>query len=108
MVDKRRYKCRVVRFNQDSEVRQIIQYDRHRKSLYFSGISNKFIKENKNGDICLANCEVRAVMVTNIAGDSDLDITEQPRLKRVVSSVQLELQLTVWLTSLPLIPYRFI
>lgn len=33
MTDERKYRCRVVRFNQDLEIRQIIQYD-HRGRVY--------------------------------------------------------------------------
>lgn len=69
MTDERKYRCRVVRFNQNSEKRQIIQYDNHGESLYTSGMLRKYIEENKNGDICLADCDAGAVTVTDRAGE---------------------------------------
>lgn len=66
--DERKYRCRVVRFNQDPEIRQIIQYDHRGESLYTSGMLSKYIEENKNGDICLADCDAGAVIVTDKAG----------------------------------------
>lgn len=68
-VDKKRYRCRVVRFNQDSEERQIIQFDHQGKSLYTPGMLDKFIQENLNGDICLADCDAGAVIVTDRTGE---------------------------------------
>lgn len=68
MTDERNYKCRVVRFNQDPEIRQIIQYDNQGKRLYTPGMLSKYIEENKNGDICLADCDAGAVIVTDKAG----------------------------------------
>lgn len=68
MTDVRKYRCRVVRFNQDLEIRQIIQYDHRGKSLYTSGMLSKCIEENKNGDICLADCDAAGVIVTDRAG----------------------------------------
>lgn len=68
MTDERKYTCRVVRFNQDPEIRQIIQYDHRGESLYTSGMLSKYIEENKNGDICLADCDAGAVIVTDRAG----------------------------------------
>lgn len=68
-VDKKRYRCRVVRFNQDSEERQIIQFGHQGKSLYTPGMLDKFIQENLNGDICLADCDAGAVIVTDRTGE---------------------------------------
>lgn len=68
MTDERKYRCRVVRFNQDPEIRQIIQYDHRGESLYTSGMLSKYIEENKNGDICLADCDAAGVIVTDRAG----------------------------------------
>lgn len=69
MTDERKYRCRVVRFNQDPEIRQIIQYDNRGESLYTSGVLNKYIEENENGDICLADCDAGAVVVTDRTGN---------------------------------------
>lgn len=68
MTDERKYRCRVVRFNQDPEIMQIIQYDHQGESLYTSGMLSKCIEENKNGDICLADCDAGAVVVTDKSG----------------------------------------
>lgn len=68
MTDERKYRCRVVRFNQDPEIMQIIQYDHRGESLYTSGMLSKYIEENKNGDICLADCDAAGVIVTDRAG----------------------------------------
>lgn len=68
MTDERKYRCRVVRFNQDPEIWQIIQYDHRGESLYTVGMLSKCIEENKNGDICLADCDAGAVVVTDRAG----------------------------------------
>lgn len=68
MTGERKYRCRVVRFNQDPEIRQIIQYDHQGESLYTSGMLSKYIEENKNGDICLADCDAGAVIVTDKDG----------------------------------------
>lgn len=67
MTDKMRYRCRVVRF-EGSEKTQIIQYDDQGKTIYASGMSNKCIKENKNGDICVADFDAGAVLVTDGEG----------------------------------------
>lgn len=68
MTDERKYSCRVVRFNQDPEIWQIIQYDHQGESLYTSGMLSKYIEENKNGDICVADCDAGAVVVTDKSG----------------------------------------
>uniref|UniRef100_K1RF64 Uncharacterized protein n=1 Tax=Magallana gigas TaxID=29159 RepID=K1RF64_MAGGI len=47
---------------------QIIQYDHQGESLYTSGMLSKYIEENRNGDICLADCDAGAVVVTDKAG----------------------------------------
>lgn len=67
MTDDRKYRCRVVRY-EGSEERQIIQYDEEGKSLYTSGMLRKYVKENQNGDICVADCNAGAVVVTDRAG----------------------------------------
>lgn len=68
MADERKCRCRVVRFNQGSDEMQIIQYDQQGKSLYKSGML-KYIEENKNGNICLADCDAGAVIVTDRTGE---------------------------------------
>lgn len=67
MTDDKKYRCRVVRF-EGSDERQIIQYDHKGKPLYTSGMLRKYVKENQNGDICVADCNAGAVVVTDRAG----------------------------------------
>lgn len=69
MTDERKKRCRVVRYNKDSEKRQIIQYDHRGESLYTSGMLSTYIEENRNGDICLADSHAGAVIITNRAGE---------------------------------------
>lgn len=68
MVDERKFRCRVVRIYQGYEKTQIIQYGHQGKSLYTSGMFDKFIEENKIRDICLAACDAGAVTVTDRTG----------------------------------------
>lgn len=67
MADDKKYRCRVVRFEGSGE-RQIIQYDHEGKPLYTSGMLRKYVKENQNGDICVADCNAGVVVVTDRAG----------------------------------------
>lgn len=47
---------------------QIIQYDQLGKSLDISGMLDNYIEENKNRDICLADCDAGTVIVTDRMG----------------------------------------
>lgn len=67
MTDDKKYRCRVVRF-EGPEERQIIQYDQEGKPLYTPGMLRKYVKENQNGDICVADCNAGAVIVANRGG----------------------------------------
>nr|XP_022292427.1 uncharacterized protein LOC111103438 [Crassostrea virginica] len=67
MTDARGYACRVVRFAV-SEERQVIQYDSEGKGLYAPGKGRKYVKENRNGDVCVADYDGKAVVVTDKAG----------------------------------------
>ena len=56
--------CTVVRFEGSSE-RQIIQYDRKGKRLFAPGKGRKWVKENSNGDVCVADYDGKSVVVTD-------------------------------------------
>ena len=67
MTDTKGYSCRVVRF-EGSDERQIIQYDRKGKRLFALGKGRKWVKENRNGDVCVADYDGKAVVVTDKTG----------------------------------------
>ena len=67
MTDAKGYACRVVRF-EESEARQIIQYDSKGKRLFSPGKTGKQVRENSNGDICVADYDCRKVVVTDKTG----------------------------------------
>ena len=59
--------AKVVRYSGSKE-RQSIQYDGNAKSLYTSGPYTKYISENRNLDICVADCFASAVVVVSATG----------------------------------------
>lgn len=65
------------------------------KSLYTSGISNKYIEENKNGDICLAYYDAGAVIVTDRARGFRIRYDGTSASQKGISFVQLESLQTV-------------
>ena len=67
MTDAKGYACRVVRF-ESSEERQIVQYDSKGEKLFTNWKREKYIKENRNGDICVADYIGKAVVVTDKRG----------------------------------------
>nr|XP_034320021.1 uncharacterized protein LOC109619530 [Crassostrea gigas] len=58
---------RVVRYSGSTET-QSIQYDKEGKPLYSENASVKYIAENRNNDICIADCEAGTVVVVNHDG----------------------------------------
>lgn len=61
-----------------SKEKQVIQFNEVVQSLFSSGYSIRYLRENRNLDICVSDCKGRSVVVANKTGKHRFTYTGPP------------------------------
>uniref|UniRef100_K1R4J2 Brain tumor protein n=1 Tax=Magallana gigas TaxID=29159 RepID=K1R4J2_MAGGI len=76
------FACCSVLYKQYTTEKQTIQFDDKGKPLYSGNKAIKYITENRNHDICVADCEAGAVVVVNQDGNLRWRYTGHPSVTK--------------------------